>query len=355
MRQRSQTADRIHVLAHANPATKDVARLGLRSAADMLALIRAHAGATRGPTRAPLRVTGAPALWEADEQEHRGGRRDDAARVRDIQGALDDPRTLAIVAANGGAYFSRILPELRFDSLARRRTPLWAFGFSEMTTLVNVVAKHRMGRGVYWLCPSYLAWKLKPLEAGRAAFARFWEQLPAVMAALDPRKASRSAHAAASIRFERADLATIRGTLACGRWARHSPARARLVGGCLSVLAGMAGAPLRLRPRIDGAWLVLEDVNEAPYRIDRFLAALKIAGWFERAAGVLVGDFHTVEQRDQRPAVLELLRFHLPRDGRAPVVFTRDVGHVWPMSPVLLNRPLRLSWRGRRLEFRAPG
>lgn len=380
---RSTKLHRVHVLAHANPATKDVARLGLRSADEVLASIREHA-ADGSPA---LRITGTPALWETEEDEQRGGRRDDSARVRDIQHALDDPRTLAIVALSGGAYFSRIVPELRFDALAQRQTPLWAFGFSEMTTLVNAVATHRMGRGVYWLCPSYLAWKIKPRAAGRAAFGRFWRQLPAILAALDSRAAPSRADASLSLAsvvpllahtarrppgigrqrtsvalrrakvaprptlFERAELTAIRGTLAIGRFAPRTPATARIVGGCLSVLAGLAGAPRRLRPKVTRAWLVIEDVNEAPYRIDRFLAALKIAGWFERVAGVLVGDFHTPDQPDQQSSVLELLRFHLPRDRQVPVVTTRDVGHVWPMSPVLLNRPLRLVRHGRQVEF----
>ena len=106
----------------------------------------------------------------------------------------------------------------------------------------------------------------------------------------------------------------------------------------------------------DGKWLAIEDVNEAPYRIDRFLAAFKVAGWFDRLDGVLVGDFHTAEDRDQSRAVLEILRFHLPPERRLPVVVSRDIGHIWPMQPLLLNHPLRLMVRGRRVELTAlPG
>lgn len=134
----------------------------------------------------------------------------------------------------------------------------------------------------------------------------------------------------------------IRGRLVAGRVEDGS---LRVVGGCLSVLAavltGRVGRPIRP----DGRWLAIEDVNEPPYRVDRYLAALKIAGWFDRIAGVLVGDFHT-GRASQQPAVLELLRFHLLPARGLPIVATKDFGHVWPMSPLPINRPLRIWRRG---------
>lgn len=65
-------------------------------------------------------------------------------------------------------------------------------------------------------------------------------------------------------------------------------AEGTLVGGCLSVLASMAGSPWLAWP--DGAILLLEEVSEAPYRIDRTLTQLKLAGLFEGLAGVAIGD-----------------------------------------------------------------
>ncbi len=83
-------------------------------------------------------------------------------------------------------------------------------------------------------------------------------------------------------------------------------------------------------------------------------AALKLAGWFDRVAGVLVGDFRMMHA-DTQPAVVELLRYHLPASRRVPVVTTRSFGHVWPMTPVLLNRPVRLASRGRTVTIWAGG
>lgn len=322
------TPNRIHLIAHANPATKDVRRFRFADTPAYLRFIREH-------LPAPLRLTCTPKLFDVVEDQDRGGRRDDAARIRDVQNALDDPNTLAIVAAAGGAYFSRILPHLDFSPLARRGTPMWTLGFSEMTNFVNVVASYRGGRGLYWLCPNYLGWKIKPLSQARAAFAEFWHILPRI---LEDHTPSRTEH----LTFGNVEGKLVRGDARSGS--------IRLVGGCLSVLVAMLAGPLAKRFEHDGRWLTIEDVNEPPYRIDRYLATLKLAGWFDRVAGVLVGAFHTGNE-DQQPAVLELLKYHLPTDRRVPVVSTRSFGHIWPMVPLKVNRPLKMTVTGRKVSI----
>ncbi|MBW7906683.1 MAG: LD-carboxypeptidase [Phycisphaerae bacterium] len=336
---------RVHLLSAANPLGPDLARFGFESLDAYLAFIRAHLPGT-------LRLTASKAVLSAVEDVERGGRRDDARRIRDLQGALDDPGTLAIVASNGGAYFSRILPHVDFSALARRRTPLTVFGFSELTGLVNVVASYPAGRGVYWLCPNYLGWTIRPAARARAAFGEFWRRLPEFIeqaggpapASLRGRASSRQAGSpgAPELEFD----GRVRGRVAAGR-VRSGPVR--LVGGCISVLVALLTGPLAQRIRPERRWLAIEDVREVVYRLDRHLASLKHAGWFERLAGVLIGDFHTAAQPDQSAALLELLRFHAPR--RLPIVVTRSFGHVWPMTPLVLNRRLWLETRSAEVEI----
>lgn len=352
-----QPVPRVHLLAHANPLGKDLARFGLTGLDAYIELIRASL-----PRH--WRLTFDRRILEAREDEQRGGRRDDRLRIADLQGALDDPATCAIVALSGGGWFGRILPHVDFSPLARRRRPLWALGFSELTGLVNLVASFRCGRGVYWLCPNYLAWKIRPAAAAREAFASFWHVLagwiedsqwprPPGLAHRSPpggewglRRGAGTGRAV-SHRHAGADTldlgtiatAPIRGRLASGQ-ARSGPIR--VLGGCLSVLAAFLPGPLARRLRPHGAWLAIEDIHEAPYRIDRHLSALKFAGWFEHLAGVLVGDFHTADEPDQRRAVREILRFHLP-DTRVPVVVTDGFGHRWPMTPLRINRTLTMT------------
>ncbi|MEW6251879.1 MAG: LD-carboxypeptidase [Planctomycetota bacterium] len=376
--------DRVHLLAHGNPLLPDVGRFGFASVEEYIEFARAH-------VPRPLRLTCDMRIMRAVEEPWRGGRTDDALRIRDVNAALGDPRTLALVALSGGAYFSRILPHLHFEVLRGRRAPLWALGFSEMTTLLGHVSTYRCGRALYWLCPNWLGARIKPQSAAREALGEFWRTLPEVVGAAGARggggarrveqeDAERQRERDGTWRREEGDDAELAPSLGSELAPRLRPELAprlrsgfcsepivgevvsgrvksgsvRIVGGCLAVLAAVVGGPLGRRLRPAGKWLMIEDIKESPYRIDRHLAALKLAGWFEAAAGVLVGDFRMLHE-DTQPAVLELLKYHLPRGRRVPVVATRSVGHVWPMAPVLLNRPVPLRVAGRKVSIRGAG
>ncbi|MFN0136251.1 MAG: LD-carboxypeptidase [Phycisphaerae bacterium] len=318
------TPARIHLLAHANPIQKDIDRFEFASASDYASFICGHL-----PTGS--RLTYSPKIFAAREDVQHGGRIDDAARIRDLQGAIDDPHTAAIIALAGGAWLGRVLPHIDPSSLQQRKHPLIISGFSEITGLLNWLATYKCVRAYYWLCPNYLAWKIAPPAAARTALGEFWKDLPRHFDSTNPD-------------------ATIRGTLVRGTL---KPGRTRIVGGCLSVLVATLAGPIARRVQPTGAWLALEDIGEAVYRIDRYLATLKLAGWFDRIAGILLGDFHTKDEPDQTAAILELLKYHLPRERKLPIVVTRDVGHVWPIRPLLINRPLRLLLKGKSVSFTA--
>ncbi len=353
---RRRGGPRVHLMAAANPLSKDLGRLACRGLDDYLALCAAAL-----PSQ--VRLTANRKLLAAEERPLSGGRSDDRARAADLNAALADPQTRVIVSASGGAWLTRILPQLDFEPLRRRAAPLWFLGFSEITTLVNHVAAYAQGRGVYWLCPNYLAWKYEPPAVARAAFAEFWRLLPALWGDAPGPGGVNVARAAAAKAKADAEVVADTETAVRRVWAawhapltgqsvagRVSSGRVRLIGGCLSVLAAMLAGPLARRLRPDGRWLILEDLKEEPYRVDRYLAALKLAGWFERLAGVIVGDFHTRES-DLQAAVVALLRYHLPERGGPAVVVSTSFGHRWPISPVLLNRPLRMMTRGRQVEI----
>jgi muramoyltetrapeptide carboxypeptidase len=68
---------------------------------------------------------------------------------------------------------------------------------------------------------------------------------------------------------------------------RSGRATGPLLGGTLTLLSHLAGT--RWFPPLDGAILFIEDVGEKPYRLDRLLTQLRLAGLLDRAAGVAVG------------------------------------------------------------------
>lgn len=323
---------RLHLVSPAGAARPFLDVLKLSSTAELLALV-SHAV---GPA---YEITGNSALIEATEDEHHGGRADDAARASDITEALADDHTAAIMFVRGGAWFTRVLPHIDFTALDRRTRPVAVFGFSEATTLVNIVGAHPMGRGIYDMGPAFLTYGLRRHAVLRARFdgpdaprPEDWmrsRMRPEFVAYFEDVR--RIMDGAGTQRTVRAKL--VRDALP-----RDEPAV--FVGGNLTVLSTLVGSMFDQTVRPVGRWLVLEDFNDKIERLDRFLAHLTLARYWDRCAGVLLGDFHRGYD-DLTPAVLELLRYHVPADDRLPVLTTGDVGHIWPMAPLPLHTPVR--------------
>ena len=104
---------------------------------------------------------------------------------------------------------------------------------------------------------------------------------------------------------------------------RPGTARAPLVGGCLSLLITTLGTPYEIDVR--HKILFLEDVGEKPYRLERMLNHLKMAGKFENIAGVVLGDFTHCQGGNGR----ELLDIatELFYNASFPVVMGMPAGH----------------------------
>ena len=83
-------------------------------------------------------------------------------------------------------------------------------------------------------------------------------------------------------------------------------ARGKLVGGNLSLLASLVGTPFL--PSFAGALLLIEDIGERPYRIDRLWTQLRLSGAFDGVRGVVVGQFWRCEGDPGDPTPLQLLQ-----------------------------------------------
>ena len=104
---------------------------------------------------------------------------------------------------------------------------------------------------------------------------------------------------------------------------RPGVVEAEMVGGCLSMLVTTLGTPYEINPR--GKILFMEDVSERPYRLERMLTHLKMAGKLEHIAGVVLGDFIGCVDggsRDIMAIIAELFD-----DAPYPVVLGMKAGH----------------------------
>jgi muramoyltetrapeptide carboxypeptidase len=177
----------------------------------------------------------------------------DAERLHDLNVALRDDRIDAIWCVRGGYGAMRILTGIDYDAMRHR--PKALVGYSDITALH---AAFGVRSGVVTFHGPTARGKLT--EFSRDSLVR------AVVTRLD------SCGEAGGTR-------TLRG----GR------AQGRLVGGNLAQLTALAGTPFA--PDYDGAILVLEDVGEATYRIDRMLRQLALSGTLARVAGIAFGHF----------------------------------------------------------------
>ncbi len=108
-----------------------------------------------------------------------------------------------------------------------------------------------------------------------------------------------------------------------GEIIRPGVAEAEMMGGCLSLLVTTLGTPYEIDTT--GKLLFIEDVDEKPYRIERMLTHLKMAGKLERLSGVVFGDFRGCEgdgARDVRQVIGELFG-----EASYPVIMGMAAGH----------------------------
>jgi muramoyltetrapeptide carboxypeptidase len=192
-----------------------------------------------------------------------------AQRLEDLHAMFADREVAAIWAARGGSGSLAILPGIDYALVQRK--PKILIGYSEITALHAAMLRH----------------------AGLVTF-----------------------HGpVASSTFSDFSVAQMLGVLAEPARTRELPirenvtprvfregvAQGRLVGGNLSVFCALAGTPYA--PPDGGHLLFLEEVGEAPYRIDRMLTQLELAGVSRKAAGVVMGVFDRCEAADGDPSL----------------------------------------------------
>jgi muramoyltetrapeptide carboxypeptidase len=233
----------------------------------------------------------------------------DRHRREDLQRCLSDPTLRAVWFARGGYGTGRILADL--DLAPLRRRPKALIGYSDLTVLLAAVDR------VLGLCTFHgpLVAELGDPDAFDAG--SLWEALEG-----GDRRAGRA--------------------IPGGRALRRGRGEGRLVGGCLSLLVGLLGTPYA--PRTDGAILFWEDVNEEPFRIDRMLGHLRLAGVLAGLRGMVVGRLPGCEPKDPAAALplAEILATHL-RGTTYPVVIDYPAGHGPGKRTLPLGRRVRLT------------
>jgi muramoyltetrapeptide carboxypeptidase len=234
----------------------------------------------------------------------------DARRAEELMQAFLDRDVDAIFPGTGGYGTMRIFDRLDFDKI--RANPKIVIGFSDITGL-HLALNRRAGL-VTFHTPTPM-WGLGG-EDGMPQFSEeyFWKAIVADQAV------KRDGYV-----VEIPPEAPQPVALGKGR------ARGRLAGGNLSMVCALEGTPYSIDTR--DAILLIEDIREAPYRIDRMLRQLKLAGKLDTLRGAVLGQFTRNYDReedqmteDPRFTADGVLRQYFEPLG-IPVLMNFPVGH----------------------------
>ncbi len=224
---------------------------------------------------------------------------DDERRAKELMELVDDPRVDAILCARGGYGCDRIIGRLDAEAVRRAAKPL--VGYSDVTAL--------------------LLWQRR-----RAGLVGFHGPMLDRGADLDPG----AFHALEAQLCGTAELPLA----LIGRGAGGGAARGRLVGGSLTLVTASLGTTWEIDTR--GCILLIEDVHEPPYRIDRMLQQLRAAGKLEAACAIGVGDVSTCVDEKYGTDVEQVIEDAVRPLG-LPLVLRLPFGHVrsnwaWPVG-----------------------
>jgi muramoyltetrapeptide carboxypeptidase len=250
----------------------------------------------------------------------------DEERAGELMAGFTDPEVDAIFPGTGGYGTTRIVDRLDYDVI--RRNPKVFIGFSDITAL-HIAINQRTGLVTFHSPnPEFGLGGENNLSPFAARY--FWRALLAkeydnpvggklrrgYAIETRPRDGDKPDDAAI---FEDVPQAM---TFVGGK------ARGRLIGGNLSVLHALMGTPYEIET--DGKILFIEDVGEAPYRVDRMLSTLRLAGKFDKVNGVILGAFTARDEDDEwddDASIDDVLRDYFA-DLHVPVLAHFPVGHV---------------------------
>jgi muramoyltetrapeptide carboxypeptidase len=244
----------------------------------------------------------------------------DEERLHDLQMMLDDPSVDAIMMGRGGYGLSRIIDQLDFTAFARK--PKWICGFSDVTVLHNHI--HAL-LGIPTL-HSPMCGAFKPETTNSDHIKNFFAALTGE---------SLFYHTTPSP-FNREGLS-----------------EGMLTGGNLAILAHLTGSASEVNTA--GKILLIEDIGEHLYHIDRLMLNLKRAGKLDHLKGLLVGSFTEIEDTE-RPfgQTLEDIIFSKVEEYDYPVCFNFPCGHQEINYSLTLGMSHRLivTEQGGQLELR---
>lgn len=236
-------------------------------------------------------------------------------RLSDLQKALDHPAVKAIFCTRGGYGAVHLLEHL--DLSGFRKCPKWVIGYSDITALHNLLQKEGFA-SIHGIMGRHLA--KEPADDPQIQSLRsilFGEKPHYLLPA-----------------HENNLPGTVSGTLR---------------GGNLSVLYGLRGTPYDIPAK--GTLLVIEDIGERLYHIERMMYNLKLGGILENLSGLIIGQFTEYNEDESIGKTLYKMIRDLVKPYQYPVCFNFPVGHVTENVPLILGSQVSLRVSKKETEL----
>ncbi len=295
--QRLFPGDRIGVIAPAGPVQQEPLEKGLRFLKRM------------GFQTVPGRTLGSKYRYLSSPDE---------TRAEEIMEMFSNKDIKAIFCARGGYGIGRILPMLSKKVI--RANPKIFIGASDITIMLNFLHQN---------CG--LVSFHGPMVAGNFGRHQMTRTKSQCIQLLSGNEAGRHFKFSGS------------------RVLKEGTAKGTIVGGCLTLLCRSLGTPWEIdtRDRI----VLIEDVNEAPYRIDGMLCQLQQAGKFRHVKGIVFGEMINCHPGPRQNWTLDDAIGDFFRDDTFPILINCPIGHGKEMWTIPVGVSGTLSTNPKSLEF----
>lgn len=240
----------------------------------------------------------------------------DEERAQDINDMFRDDKVKMILCMRGGYGLSRIVDKLDYEMI--KKHPKIVCGYSDITVLLNNVYKFCGFPTIHGLIAAYFG--KDPLMSDKLSYNDFFNATaqPQLNRVLSP------------LPNEKKQCETLIDGVAEGV----------LVGGNLSLLATLCGTKYEVD--FTDKIVLIEDVGEAPYAIDRYLSSLRLRGMLEKAKGFVFGYFTDCNPQKDGVTCMDVVRDYIMPLNK-PTIVNFTTGHEFPFVNMPIGAKVKLD------------
>ena len=279
--------------------------------------------------------------------------------AQELEDFYTDPEVKAIISCGGGGLMCETVGMLNWDKI-KKAPPKWFMGYSDNTNFIFPLATLCNTAGIYGHCITGFGKEWEEAEEqnlalleGRTQLVHGYKKFQLPEAGTEAKEEN---PLTPYILTEKKKLRVYMPALQKCTAPAELTLNGTLLGGCLDVLVGLSGTTLDgvkkfLKTHEKIIW-ALEACDYNPMDIRRAMWHLDQCGWFENAAGFVIGrPLAAFREKmmgvDQYNAVTDILSRH-----KVPVIMDADIGHIAPTMPLVIGADAEVTIHGHEISVR---